>query len=131
MKKIMYVLLLTTLVSCCKKVDCPPGSRFECGKGCVANTLIDTLKQEVKPRVEQLIREKLNQKNKPIPSYTKFKVSDVVCVWGKQTGVIVEISWGRVPDGHDPVLVYTVEFEDSSYSNEEYYDTQLTSGSCR
>lgn len=32
---------------------------------------------------------------KPIPSITKYKVTDWVCAWGKWTGVVTEINWSE------------------------------------
>ena len=69
--------------------------------------------------------------SKPIPAYTKYKVSDIVCVWGKWSGIIIDIQWSQ----NDPnILIYEVGFP--LYEDEDepgdifYYDTELELGKC-
>lgn len=68
---------------------------------------------------------------KPLPAITPFKVSDVVCVWGKWTGVVTNVHWsGRNPDAN--VLVYEVMMhdEEKGWYEEGYYATEITAGKC-
>ena len=70
---------------------------------------------------------------KPIPSLTKYKVSDIVCAWGKWSGVVNDIDWSS----NDPnVLKYKIQIykegtdEDEGWTEEWYFDTELTLGKC-
>lgn len=121
MKYLIYIIALVFLISC-KRQECKPGEHFECGKGCVAN--------EVK--IEQPVQPEIVEQVEPIPTYTKFSISDKVCVWEKETGVVIAIRWAQnVPKGHKPVLVYTVQFPSiDDRENEDYYETELEMGEC-
>lgn len=63
-----------------------------------------------------------------IPSFTKFKVSDWVCAWGKWSGVVIDIRWGKKHN----VLVYKVQHltVEDEWKTDEYYDTEITAGKC-
>jgi hypothetical protein len=73
-----------------------------------------------------------------LPSYTKFKVSDFVCVTHTEvTGVVQSIRWSTNP-GANNVLVYAVrlyrniydEDDDLEYDFDEFYENELTAGKC-
>lgn len=102
--------------------------------GCTAPTnnvdlpkIADTVKINI-PTIE-IVKEE--PKIKPIPAYTKYKVSDIVCVWGKWTGIVAGIEWS---DADPNILIYRVAFP--VYTDEEkpedvyFYDTELELGKC-
>lgn len=66
---------------------------------------------------------------KPLPSLTKYKVSDWVCAWSKWTGVVKRIYWSK----NDPTIpVYEVQHYDGEngwYEN-SYYESELEPGKC-
>ena len=66
---------------------------------------------------------------KPIPSITKYKVTDWVCAWGKWSGVIREISWSERAEN---TLVYTVQHydEEEGWYENQYVETELEAGKC-
>lgn len=67
---------------------------------------------------------------KPLPSFTKYKVSDWVCAWNKWSGVVTNIHWS-VNDSR--ILVYVVQHyneEDKEWYENTYYDSELESGKC-
>jgi hypothetical protein len=73
--------------------------------------------------------------SKPIPAVTKYKVSDIVCAWGKWTGVVVKINWSKADSR---LLVYQIQIykeavgeNDGEWVEEWYYDTELTPGKCQ
>jgi len=129
MKKLFAIILLT-LVSCAPQ-KCPEGQYYECGKGCVdipKKTVV--VKESVPQSSEELKVTEVETPSLPIPKNTKYRVSDIVCVWEKDTGVVIGIFWGKIPDGHEPVLVYTVQFYASDRANEDFYETELQRGKC-
>ena len=78
-----------------------------------------------------VIVDKDSVSTKPLPAITSFKVSDVVCVWGKWTGVVVNVHWSeRNPDAN--VLVYEVKMydEEEGWYEEGYYASEITIGKC-
>lgn len=66
---------------------------------------------------------------KPIPSITKFKISEWVCAWGKWSGVVNDIQWSTT--GKD-ILIYEVQHynEDDEWVELWYFDTELEAGKC-
>jgi hypothetical protein len=68
-------------------------------------------------------------KVKPIPVITKYKVSDLVCIWGKWSGVVTQVGWSETDDR---VLIYyvTIYREDGDFDEGSYYDTELELGKC-
>lgn len=78
-------------------------------------------------RIDTVYVPKENVKPKITPVNTKYKVSDIVCVWGKQSGVVINIEYS---DNHPGVVIYTVQFPLTEIDESEYYDTELTLGKC-
>jgi hypothetical protein len=70
---------------------------------------------------------------KPIPSVTKYKIGDMVCVWGKWSGPVDDIVWSST-DESQTVLKYNVQtynFETSEWVLENwYYESELEAGKC-
>ena len=125
MKKILIISIL--LLGAC--APCPPDTVEECGK-CVKIEKVDSTITQ--PTAIYLESEGYRQEEPedPIPQFTKYKVSDIVCVWGEKSGAVVDIRWGKVPKGHDKVLVYTIAFPDEDEANQEFYETELERGKC-
>ena len=130
MKNVILFLLIVLLTSSCKfdPKECPPGQHFAgCNKGCVPDTTTTVEAKITTPVVEQ------SKVVKQIPSNSTYKISDRVCVLGKWSGVVTNIFFSKVPNGHKDVLAYTVEYLDSDdlFQTGDYYDTQLERGECR
>jgi len=120
------IAILGIMYSC--KPVCKEGEEYICGKGCVAKAIVQPQVESQSEVVAPI--EEFKPEPKKLPSYTAFKVSDIVCVWGKEEGVVVGIIYGKVPEGHDDVLLYEIAFPDPNRINEHYYETELKKGKC-
>ena len=126
--KILITLIISLLLFGCTPPKCKDDETFICGKGCVPIETTITPEKPNEPKTH-LEGEPEKQNERKIPSYTTYKISDIVCAWGKDSGVVINIRWStHTPEGHDNVLVYVVQMPDGREN--EYYETELEKGKC-
>lgn len=75
------------------------------------------------------VQQKVEVVQVPVPDHTAFRVSDIVCAWGRWEGVVTRVEWSK---GDPTVLVYKVQQwdDEEGWLENYYYETELTHGKC-